>query len=80
MAAEQHTPTDPMNTSGPPCERIRRSELEAHLARERVGDAPRLDLVAHMRELLELGQLDTPGKLRLALESARMQRDLGLEA
>lgn len=66
-------------SQGPPCERIRRSELEAFMEREQ-KDPPRLDLVEHMRELFDLGHLDTPGRLRAALGSERFQRELGGEA
>ena len=84
-------------SQGPPCERIRRSELEAHMAAEeaeRCDDVhaphpgeldvldegegnPRMGLVEHMKELLDLGQLDTRGRLWGAIQSARLRADLG---
>lgn len=39
-------------------------------------DAPRLALVAHMRERIALGQLGTDTQLRAAAGSARLLRDL----
>ena len=42
---------DDKDTSGPPCERIRRSAL-----------------IAHLRRQIELGQMDNPARLRLALD------------
>ena len=40
-------------------------------------ELPRMGLVEHMRELLDLGQLDTPARLWGAVQSARLRADLG---
>lgn len=56
--------------SGPPCERILRSELERHMATDR------LDLVDHMRELIANGQLDTRARLEAVARSPRLLEEL----